>query len=232
MTFLKSIVAAGLIVTGSQVSAQATDTFQLPAGCDAYVTVQAMSCSVDHHFTCSNDPEGLKRRVSIDDRGLTYAGATNAESQWVESFHLLSGHSEMLGDVARDPASFSELVEAGIDTYDFTTESEEVGLTRYVGQDSLTGNVVTIDGVALDETDYNITAYDEDGNLKWSSKGREYISKRFGFFLAGQSEITTPDDSFDIDDTPVEFIFPGEPGFLSSNPKHGCGATLSSFEVD
>ena len=29
-------------------------------------------------------------------------------------------------------------------------------------------------------------------------------------------------------DRPVQFIFPGEPGFLSANPKFDCGAVLSS----
>ena len=92
----------------------------------------------------------------------------------------------------------------------------------------MTGRQVTIDGVVLDETQYNITAYDENGDLKWASEGNEYISQRFNMFLSGSSVITTPDGSFDNDDNPVEFIFPGEPGFLSANPKHGCGETLSS----
>jgi hypothetical protein len=50
-------------------------------------------------------------------------------------------------------------------------------------------------------------------------------------FLSGTGRVTTPTDSFDKDDRPIEFIFPGEPGFLSANPKHGCGVQLSSFEV-
>ena len=46
-------------------------------------------------------------------------------------------------------------------------------------------------------------------------------------FLSGTGTVTTSEGSFDRADRPVEFIFPGEPGFLSPNPKHGCGVAIS-----
>jgi len=225
---MKKTLTCLFISAAIPASAQTAEVFELPAGCEAYLTVQTEDCSVDHIFTCEGDTEGHQRRISIGENGVTYAGEIDAETQWIESFHIGSGHVERLEDSPRDPASISELVEMGIDTYDFQTESDEIGVSRYVGQDSLTGRQVTIDGVVLDETQYNITAYDENGDLKWASEGNEYISQRFNMFLSGSSVITTPDGSFDNDDNPVEFIFPGEPGFLSANPKHGCGETLSS----
>lgn len=209
-------------------SAQTAEVFTLPAGCDAYLTIQTEACSVDHIFTCEGDTEGHQRRISIGENGVSYVGEIDAETQWIESLHISSGHVERLEENPRDPASISELIEMGVDTYDFQTESDEIGVSRYVGQDSLTGRQITIDGVTLDETQFNITAYDENGDLKWSSAGNEYISKQHRMFLSGSSEITTPNGTFDNDDNPVEFIFPGEPGFLSANPKHGCGETLSS----
>jgi hypothetical protein len=225
---MKKILTCLLMCAAVPASAQTAKVFELPAGCDAYLTVQTEACSVDHVFTCEGDTEGHQRRISIGENGVSYAGEIDEDTQWIESFHIGSGHVERLEAEPRDRASFSELVDMGIDTYDFMTESEEVGNTRYVGQDSLTGKQVTIDGVVLDETQYNITAYDENGDLKWASEGHEYISQRFNMFLAGSSKITTENGTFDNDDNPVEFIFPGEPGFLSANPKHGCGETLSS----
>lgn len=225
---MKKTLIAVLTSAAMPAFAQTAEVFALPAGCTAYLTVQTEACSVDHIFTCEGDAEGTQRRVSIGEMGVTYVGQIDSETQWIESLHLSSGHSERLSDEVTDPASFSDLVENGVDTYDFTTESEEIGQTRYVGQDSLTGNQVTIDGVTLDETQYNITAYDAEGEVKWSSEGNEYISQRFRMFLAGSSTITTEDGSFDNDDAPVEFIFEGEPGFLSKFPKYGCGETLSS----
>ncbi len=226
LTFF-AVTAAILWATG----AQAQDTFSLPQGCDAFVTVQNADCSVDHHFICTRDPEGIKQRVSLDEQGLTYLGSTDRETQWINSFHPLTGHSERLEDSPVDPASLSELIETGKDTYDFKTLSDEVGTTRYVGQDSLTGREITIDDVTLAETEYNITAFAEDGTEIWSSSGNEFISRDWRTFLAGTSVTETSNGQFESNGRPVEFIYPGEPGFLSANPKHGCGVVMSSFQV-
>ena len=211
--------------------AQDRDTFSLPQGCEAYLTVQSASCQVDHHFTCEGDPDGHQQRVSFDEDYMTYSGSVDRETQWVGRFHPLTGHSERLEDNPVDPASLSELIQTGRDSYDFKTLSDEIGTTRYVGADELTGNVVTIDDIALDETSYQITAFAEDGTELWSSSGNEYISRDWRVFMAGTGVTTVPGDRFEKDDRPVEFIFPGERGFLSTNPKHGCGVVMSSYVV-
>lgn len=212
-------------------TAQTVETFNLPAGCEAFMTVQSKDCTVDHHFICEGDPEGHKQRVSLDEEGLTYLGSIDEETQWVQSFHPRSGHSERLAPSNPDPASFSELINNGVDTYDFQTLSDEVGPSRFVGMDQLTGRTVTIDGVTLEETEYQITAYDGDGNEMWSSKGNELISRERRMFFSGPGVVTVPSGTFEEDDGPVEFIFPGEAGFLSANPKHGCGVVLSNSPV-
>ncbi|MEJ6405071.1 hypothetical protein [Yoonia sp. 2307UL14-13] len=217
---------AALILLAGPVAAQQS-TFELPTGCEAYLTVQANSCKVEHHFTCSFDPEGHQRRVSLDENGMTYAGRIDAETQWIESIHVLSGHSERLEDSPTEPASLSDLIANGVDDYDFRTLSEQIGETRFVGQDTLTGRQVTIDGITLDETTYDITAYDDAGEVMWSSKGNEFINREWRMFLSGTGTTTIGDDSFDRDESPVEFIFPGEPGFLSARPKHECGVAIS-----
>ena len=220
--------AALLICFAGPVFAQSGSVaFELPAGCDAYLTVQSESCAVSHHFVCEGDPDGHQRRVSLDERGLTYVGEIDAETQWISSFQVLSGHRERLESRPAEPASLSDLIEQGVDAYDFRTLSDEIGETRYVGQDTLTGRQVTIDGVTLDETTYDISAYDAAGNEILSAKGNEFISRDWRMFLSGTGTVTTSEGSFDRADRPVEFIFPGEPGFLSPNPKHGCGVAIS-----
>lgn len=220
--------ALALICFAGPVAAQSGPTqFSLPPGCDAYLTVQGASCQVDHHFVCEGDPDGHQRRVSLDEQGLTYAGEIDRETQWISSFHALSGHSERLESSPAERASLSDLIETGVDDYDFRTFSLEVGETRFVGQDTLTGRQITIDDVTLDETTYDITAYDADGNEIWRSQGNEFISRDWRMFLSGTGVTTTPNGTFDRDERPVEFIFPGEPGFLSSRPKHGCGVAIS-----
>ena len=211
--------------------AQSTEVFTLPEGCEAWVTVQSKDCSVEHNFTCEGDADGVKQRIAMNERGMTYLGATDRETQWLRSYHPFSNHSERLEDDPADRASLTELLEKGIDTYDFRTLSDEIGATRFVGQDTLTGRVVSIDDVTLEETEYNITAYDEDGTELWSSRGNEYIHRDWRMFQAGPGTVTLPDETYEEDDSPVEFIFPGEPGFLSANPKHGCGVVMSNSPV-
>jgi hypothetical protein len=221
-------VALALIcLAGPAVAQSGPATFSLPAGCTAYLTVQSESCSVNHHFTCEGDTAGHQRRIALDEQGMTYLGEIDAEAQWITSFHPLSGHRERLEADPVEPASLSDLIAKGVDDYDFRTLSDEIGETRYVGQDTLTGRQITIDDVTLAETTYDITAFDAAGNVKWSSKGTEFISTNWAMFLSGTGVVTTPDGAFDRSDRPVEFIFPGEPGFLSSSPKHGCGVALS-----
>lgn len=210
----------------------AQDQVALPQGCTGLVTVQMKSCTVSHHFQCSDDPEGFRRRVDLDEIGVTYTGAVDAETQWIESFHFRSNHSERLEDSPADPASFTQLTETGTDTYDFRTLSDEIGTTRYVGADTLTGETVVIDGVELLRTSYRIRAVSEAGEQLWSSEGREFIHPAWRIFLAGEGSYRMPDgEVFEVDDTPVDFVFPGEPGFLSTAPVYGCGAILSSFEA-
>lgn len=220
-----------LTVIAGPAFAQGPATFSLPAGCTAFVTVQNTSCEVEHHFTCNNDAAGMKRRVSLDEQGLTYAGQTDDEAQWIASFHVLAGINETLAPDPVDPASLTELFATNLDTWDFRTLSAEVGETRYVGQDSLTGRQVTIDGVTLEETAYEITAFDASGAEIWSSRGNEFVSRDWRMFLSGTSTVTTAGGTTSRDNTPVEFIFPGEPGFLSASPKHGCGIAISSADI-
>jgi hypothetical protein len=151
--------------------------FALPQGCTAYVTIQMASCTVSHAFTCAADPAGVQRRVDLDEEGVTYFGAIDAEAQWLESTHVRAGHSEALAPDPADPMSFSELVETGVDNFDFTTLSDEIGPTRFVGGDSLTGQTVVIDGVTLEQTRYSIRATDAAGTEMWSSEGFEFISR-------------------------------------------------------
>ena len=222
------LVLALVCLASPAVAQSGPTTFSLPAGCTAFVTVQSASCEVEHHFTCEGDAEGHQRRVSLDEQGVTYAGEIDAETQWIASFHALTGHSESLMPNPTEPASLTDLMANSVDDYDFRTTSDMFGETRFVGRDTLTGKEVTIDGVSLLETAYDLTAYAADGSVIWSGKGREFISPDWRMFLSGTGVTTTPEGQFEHDDTPVEFIFPGEPGFLSTRPKHGCGVAISS----
>ena len=69
------------------------------------------------------------------------------------------------------------------------------------------------------------------GKEAWRSTGNEFISRDWRMFLSGTGSTVVGDEVAEGDDTPVEFIMPDEPGFLSVSPKHGCGEVMSSFEA-
>ncbi|HVG49298.1 MAG TPA: hypothetical protein VM899_14320, partial [Rubellimicrobium sp.] len=227
---LLSLLAAPAFAQDAAPQAPDRRTFQPPAGCTAFLTIQMSSCTVSHHFTCEGDPKGVQRRVDMDEGGVTYFGAIDAQTQWLESYHVLSQHSEFLAPNPTDPAEFDKLLANGQDEWDFTTNSDEIGPTRYVGHDRLTGETATIDGVTLDRTEYEITAYASDGSEAWRGTGNEYVSRDWRMFISSTRSVAVGEDVEEVDDTPKEFILPGEPGFLSVSPKHGCGEVMSSFE--
>ncbi len=222
-------MAALLLIAASPATAQTGPaTFSLPPGCTAYVTTQNASCEVEHLFTCDTDPEGHQQRVTLDEQGMTFLSVIDAEAQWISSFYPRDGYNKWLLPDAADPASFSELLANGVDHYDFYTDTDRFGATHYVGTDRLTGREVTIDGVTLLETAFEITASAPDGTVIWSTRGNETISPEWRRFFGGTGVTKSSAGEEPFDERPIEFIFPGEPGFLSTRPKHGCGVALSS----
>lgn len=221
-------IAALITLLAAPVAAQ---EFTPPAGCEAYLTVQKRDCEVDHHFRCARDPAGHQQRASFNETQMTYLGTIDAETQWVISHRVPYNYTEELEPNPAEPASFSTLLETGTDAYDFETESAQVGTTRYVGSDTLTGRTVTIDGVTLEETNYQMTASDSSGAMLWQSEGTEYISREWRMFVAGQSTVTTPTNTFETDSRPMQFITAGEAGFLSLEPKFGCDILMSAAPV-
>jgi hypothetical protein len=225
-----AVVVAAVFGLPGAVAAQGT--FALPAGCTAYVTVQKADCSVSHLFRCEADPEGYQRRVDLDETGLTYLGVIDSETQWIESFHAAGSYTTTLAPGAADPASLSELIATGRDGLDFQTYSDAFGLTRYVGEDRLTGETVTIDGVNLQRTAFRMDVYDEAGQLIWTIEGNEFIHPEWRTFLSGTRSFAEGGEVVAEDGTPVAFIFPGEPGFLGSVPRNGCAPMLSRAPDD
>lgn len=209
----------------------AAQQFSLPATCEAYLTIQNTSCTVSHYFRCAEDQNGEQRRATMDEEGLSYVGRINSEAEWLESFHLRSGRTERLSIPSVDAMSMTTLLAEQADTWDFSTDSAQLGVSQYVGMDRLTGESVVIDDVTLLRTEFSLIAYNEAGDEIWRSEGAEFVNPDWRMFIGGQSSYTTSDDRYDNDDTPVEFIFPDEPGFLSVNPKFGCGVQMSSFTL-
>ena len=71
------------------------------------------------------------------------------------------------------------------------------------------------------------TETDLAGN-KRTSRGNEYVNEEWRLFFSGPSEWDAGDGTFvPVDGSPMEFIFPGEPGFLKTQPIYDCDAVMS-----
>jgi len=197
-------------------------TWSVPEGCQAFMTVQSKACRVSHYYNCATDAPGDQWRVDMDQEGPFFFSRIDYEAQWVESF---GPDRQVLDPSPADPASFSELLSSGIDTWDFTQSRDDGTGIRAVGYDRITGRSMTIDGITLSETEVDYTEYDLSGTVTRRSRGNEYLHPDWRMFFAGPGETDLGDGRWlPIDGSPVEFIFPGEEGFLATQPKFDCDA--------
>ncbi len=205
-------------------------SFKPPEGCTTYLTVQSRGCRVSNHYICTADAPGDKWRADADQQGVYFLSKINAEAEWVESVDLGDGSRQLLAPNSVDPASFSELMQ-GSDTFTFNLNHSDGSQTHVEGFDRLTGQSLTIDGMALQETEFEFTETDDMGNVLRHSRGNEYVHPDWRMFFAGPSEWEVEGEWQPVDGSPIKFIEPGEPGFEAGQPIFDCDAVLS-FHLD
>lgn len=205
--------------------AAAAQSFPIPDGCEGVVTVQQRGCIVVNVWQCDADAEGDKWLSLSTEEGPWSVQHVDREFQWLEAFKITG--NEVLVQPAPDPSSMTELLENGLDTFEFVIEKEK-GAERNVGFDALTGLEVVIDGEPLLQTEFEGRTLLSDGTEIDHGIGRQYVSAKHRLFFFGESwDAATPDNVIDL--RPVEFSYPNEPGFLAAKPKFDCGVIESSF---
>ncbi|MCO6384267.1 MAG: hypothetical protein JXQ91_07260 [Vannielia sp.] len=218
-----AITLAAAMAAG-EARAQATNP---PAGCTGFLTVQTRACTVSHYWRCEAAPEGTVWEVSHDLDGPVSQHVYDREFQWVDAFYFNTGTSERLFEAGPDPISMSELLEKGVDTYDFTTieqTGDEAVKLNTKGRDEATGKTEVIDGVTLHTFTVNSETRDENGDLVFAATGKQYVLKEERLFMLGQESYFDGEEQWQEDNTPREFIFPGEKGFTDFRPRYGCNA--------
>ncbi len=205
-------------------------TFTPPESCELFMTVQSRGCRVSNHFKCSGDTPGDQWRADFDQEGIFFQSRVNAEAEWVESMEFFPNTRQTLDEGAPDAASFGNLLSSGLDTFEFGLSKNTGERTRVNGFDRMTGRSVTIDGVTLQETEFEFSESDLDGNLLRQSRGKEYIHPDWRLFFSGPSEWNGGDGQFlPIDGSPLQFIFPGEPGFAATQPIFECDEVVAGL---
>jgi hypothetical protein len=223
-------LALSPIVAPLAAMAQGAGTITPPPGCSAFLTVQSRSCVVSHMWTCEGDPEGTNWRMSMDGDGPFALSFTDSEFRWLLSYDLRGGAQTTLIEPEEDPASITELFETGSDSMVFSTIYENSTGLRirrdYTGFDRLTGETVEIDGRILNRTQFS---YEYDlGDGPRRVDGTQFVQEGWRMFFGGLEETELPGgESFESDNSPMEFAVPGERGFLSDQPLYDCGDMMS-----
>lgn len=222
--FIFFLIALGV---GPVVGPASAGSFTPPAGCTGWLTVQSRACRVSNYYTCTQDAAGDQWRTDFDQEGLFFASRTNAEAQWIESIEMNPMVRQTLDGGAEDPASFTELL-GGLDTFAFGLSRDNGESSSVRGFDRLTGKTVEIDGVPLSQTEFEFTEVGADGTTR-RQRGNEYVHRDWRLFFAGPSEWDDGSGYVPIDGSPLQFIFPGEPGFFTTEPLFECDAVLSNY---
>ena len=234
MTDIIARLAALVAIAIGAGPAAAQSTFTPPDGCTAFLTVQERSCTVSHYWTCEADPAGTHWRLSMDADGPFGLSHADDEFRWLLGYGLRDGTTTTLVEPEEDPASLSELLATGTDTMAFSTVTTAAGMPQrrrdYTGFDSLLGDVVTIDGVPLEQTEFRYQY--ETGAGPRVVEGNQYVSREWRLFFGGEETVTAPDGAtFEVNHAPAEFFEPRENGFLSTRPIHDCGDVMSGLPV-
>lgn len=202
--------------------AMAQGTFAPPEGCETYLTVQAQNCVVTNHYVCpAIDPDD-QFRTDFGEAGPYFTSRIDNKAHWVSSGPPDDPEQTRTVPPLGDPGDVDELIANRLDTFDFYQESPDEGRTRITGFDRITGEI-EIDGEPLFRTEFEMTRTDESGRVIEHVTGREYVSERHRRFFAGfAADVIDGRESGGIDRSPVEFIYPGEPGFGATYPRYGC----------
>lgn len=225
---MKCVVLALTLLAGPAFAG----TFAPPTGCATKLTVQSRGCIVSQFYTCEADKPGEQWRADYDANGRFFLSRIDAEAQWLESYEFDPATKEVLDAGAKDPASLSDLLAKGLDTFDFSLTKSDGQKSTVKGFDKLTGQSAVIDGVTLKQTEFEYTQTDAKGTVMRHSRGHEYISEEWRSFFSGHSEFESEDGTWTPgDNAPVKFIAPGQPGFASTLPLFECDDQMSQLTL-
>lgn len=217
---LCAALTCALPVTGP---ALAAGLFEPPAGCAVYLTTQNRSCSVQNYYRCPQIDPDHQWRASFDGDGPRFVSRIDGQAQWVTSGPFEDPTRVATLTPIRDSMHLDTLLADARDTFEFFQRQAGAPFEHYKGEDRLAGEA-EIDAEPLFATTFWLEKRDWNGDMIRVETGTQYVSKTHRRFFGGLSTITFSDgEAVQFDDTPVEFIYPGEAGFAATRPLYDCG---------
>lgn len=200
---------------------------QIPANCSAYLTVQKLNCTVSHFMTCDSFAEGEYRVDDYDAEGVRTATHYDHQMNPLTVIYARLGLVMRQEPSSGDRLSMDELIETGHDTYDMITVLNDSERYNDIGYDMLTDETVIIDGRTLTVTSFELRTFGPDGEVFSHTSGHQYLDRDLRFIFGGVYRDETEDPRPDEDASPVDFIEPGDAGFLSAVPLYTCGQAVA-----
>ncbi|MBV7410880.1 hypothetical protein [Maritimibacter sp. DP1N21-5] len=229
---MKAIAAATCLALLSPLSVTAAD-FAPPAGCKGVLTVQSRECTLLNLYICEGDDSIWEATFSAD--GFDVLAQYSPDYIWRDIAYLWDQSRETFLEPAEDAPSLAELAKTGVDTFRYTVHRTAPGedrLLTIVGADMLSGETVVIDGVTLARVDTELQILDDEGTVEYASRGTQYLDVERGLFFWGKDAVLDADGAETVyDNSPVDFIEPGEPGFGAAVPLYDCNEQKIAFEV-
>lgn len=207
--------------------------FTPPQGCTGFLTVQMKGCMAVNFWRCEADPDQTWTGL-FDDAGLASVSVFDDELQWLDAYFNYDKTREVTLLPAADPISVTELMKTGEDRFAFEVEStggDGAMRLAVTGHDRLTGREVEIDGVGLKEVATRLDITRPDGSSDYSAEGHQYLWPEMRVFLFGVETIAAGGPADTYDNTPVDIILPGEPGFGASEPLYECNTVTSALAL-
>lgn len=226
MTRAAGTLAAAAALGGALAWPASAETFAMPEGCEAFLTVGARDCTMTHHARCAGDPDGWRREFHVDAAGASDVIVFDGDGQPARFVGMDGLDVEAETIAAADPMSMSSLLDEGDDEVALTMTVSGGGVSFEVVLEArfwLTGQTLVVDGETLEAVAYDSVSRLEGGSIMSELAGVDHVSRARRIQFGGPSFSGASED-----DTPAAFVEPGEPGFLAARPTHGCGPQTSA----
>ena len=202
----------------------ADPVMDVPQGCTGFLTIQLENCSVLNHWRCERDPSGRYSVTKID------SDQTEIQQQVLEGLSLLEmtvvQHDQRITVDQIDLEEYHELLEKGADTYASVLRYDDSGYhIALQGQNELTGKTVVIDGVDLLEVKSTSEFTHPSGQITRKTV-MQYIMPSGPLWVPDRIMETGPDNVI-AHLGPVDFVWPGQDGFMTRVPRFNCSPPLS-----
>lgn len=221
---------ACLFIFWASTAGSAEDQAVFPETCAPRLTVQAVDCTVTHYATCETDGGGGVMQVRFNGAGVRETQILDADNH---PLRIFSGAVDLAFDqtTPADRMSSSVLLSEGADGYAFTMSSARGPIRRmtFFGNDELIAEPFSANGFSFQKLRgrYVRTLHLNGGTVTIAVEAEQYVAETFGFFVPIKETQTQMSRKVMSDQTPVDFLKPGDAGFLSARPLY-CDPGASS----